>query len=128
MLRTNEIDTPKRVLVVDDEDDIRGIVSEVLADEGYEVATAPHGAAALDLAGAECPGVILLDMRMPVMNGWQFAQAYRRMPGPHAPIVVMTAASDASAWCAEIGANACLPKPFDLDDLLRVVGEHAHPN
>ena len=47
MLQSNEIDTPKRVLVVDDEDDIRGIVSEVLADEGYEVATAPHGAAAL---------------------------------------------------------------------------------
>ena len=116
---------PKRVLVVDDEDEIREIVTEVLVDEGYDVVTAPCGGLALERAKAAPPELILLDMRMPRMDGWQFAAAYRQAPGPHARIVVMTAARDAAAWASQIGADGCLPKPFDLDVLLRVVGEHA---
>ncbi len=118
--------TPKRVLlVVEDEDDIREIVAEALADEGYEVATAPNGAAALRRVGERRPDVILLDMRMPVMDGWTFAWEYRQTPIPHAPIVVMTAAAHAQEWCAQVQADGCLPKPFELDDLLRLVAEHA---
>ena len=113
-----------RVLVVDDEPDIRATVSEMLEIEGYGVLEAAHGRAALDLlAGGSTGGVnlILLDMRMPVLDGWQFAAVYRALAGPRAPIVVMTAAQDARAWCAQIRADGCLAKPFELDELLRQV-------
>jgi CheY-like chemotaxis protein len=117
----------KRVLIVDDDPDIREIVMLTLSDEGYEVVTAPHGAAALDRAAELPPDAILLDMRMPVMDGWAFAAAYRRTPDPHAPVVVMTAAADAAAWAAQVGAAAVLPKPFQLDALCAAVERITRP-
>ena len=111
-----------KILVVDDDASIRSFIELALYTEGYQVVTAPNGALALDdLAGHGEPDLILLDMRMPVMDGWAFARAYRSRPGPHAPIVVLTAAPDASARAAEINANAHLGKPFDLDELIDVV-------
>ena len=115
----------RRVLIVDDDETIREFLSMSLADQGYQVVTAPNGAAALNLIREAPPKVILLDMRMPVMDGWQFAEAYRELPGPHAPIIAVTAARDAPAWCTEIGADGCLPKPFDLDEMLETVGQYA---
>jgi len=109
------------VLVVDDEESIRQVVVAALQDEGYNVLQARHGAAALDQIDRAVVDLILLDMRMPVMNGWEFARIYGQRPGPHAPIVTMTAATDASRWSAEIGATGVLGKPFDIDDLLRAV-------
>ncbi len=111
------------VLVVDDDEGIREFVAIALSDEGYEVATATDGAAALELVEQRPPAVILLDMRMPVMDGWAFTREYRRRPGPHAPIVVVTAARDAGDRAAQIGAEGVLPKPFRLAELLDVVGE-----
>ena len=70
------------------------------------------------------PRLILLDMRMPVMDGWSFAAAYQALPGHHAPICVMTAAPDAAAHAAEIGAAAVLSKPFELDTLLATVAQY----
>src|SRR5918911_3668350 len=112
---------PGPILIVDDDESIRSFVELALDAEGYEVSTAPNGAVALDVAGRQQPDLILLDMRMPVMDGWAFARAYRSQPGPHAPIVVITAARDASARAAEINADAHLGKPFDLDELLGIV-------
>ena len=109
------------VLVVDDDDSIRQVVVAALQDEGYAVLEAPHGAAALDRITRHRVDLILLDMRMPVMNGWEFARAYGQSPGPHAPIITMTAATDAGRWGAEIGADTILGKPFDIDELLRAV-------
>jgi two-component system, chemotaxis family, chemotaxis protein CheY len=109
------------ILVVDDDEGIREFVQTVLSDEGYEVRTAWHGAAALELLDHVSPSVILLDMRMPVMDGWEFARQYRERPGPHAPIVVVTAARDAIARAAQIAADGVLPKPFRLQQLLDVV-------
>ena len=113
------------VLIVDDDESIREFVELALEDEGYGTLTAIHGRAALDCLQDHRPDVILLDMRMPVMDGWGFARAYRRLPGPHAPIIVMTAALDAAAYSAEIGADGYLAKPFALDDLLDAVGRFA---
>lgn len=112
------------VLVVEDDEGIREFVETALSDEGYEVMTAPHGAAALGLLEQRPPAIILLDMRMPVMDGWQFAQAYRAQPGPHAPIIVVTAAREATERAAQIGAEGVLPKPFHLAELLEVVEAH----
>ena len=115
-----------RVLVVDDDPDIRTMLELTLVAEGLEVVTAPHGAAALDLLtqpNALCPDAIVLDMRMPVMDGWQFAARYRELPPPHVPIVVLTAAVDASKSAAQIGAQASVAKPFTIDDLLDALAQ-----
>lgn len=114
-----------RVLVVDDEPDIRATVAAMLEIEGYEVTEATNGADALASVEAACPDLILLDMRMPVLDGWGFAAELRRR-GHETPIVVMTAARDAAQWAAEIAAPAYLAKPFGYDDLIRAV-EGVHP-
>lgn len=115
------------VLIIDDDESIREFVSVALADEGYAVRTATDGAAALEVLRRERPSVILLDMRMPVMDGWQFSREYRRWPGPHVPIVVVTAARDAAVRAADIHADGFLAKPFDLDELLTIVGRFVQP-
>jgi CheY-like chemotaxis protein len=110
-----------RVLVVDDDDEIRGLLELVLEGEGYEVLIAPNGARALEVADRHRPDLILLDMRMPVMDGWAFAKTYREHPAPHAPIVVMTAAPDAGQRAAEVQADGFVGKPFDLPELVSMV-------
>lgn len=109
------------VLVVDDDLDSQQVVADVLEDEGYTVRMAAHGAAALEQVAQQPPAVILLDMRMPIMDGWTFARVYRQQPGPHALIVTMTAAQDAKRWTGEIGAAGVLATPFEMDDLVAVV-------
>jgi len=116
-----------RVLVVDDDKGIREFVRTVLSDEGYDVAEATDGQQALDRVAQRRPDVILLDMRMPVMDGWEFARTYRERPGPHAPIVIVTAALDVAKDAKEIGADGFLAKPFQLDDLLQLVQQHSAP-
>lgn len=110
-----------RVLVVDDDDTIRELIATALSDEGYEIQTAAHGADALDLIARWSPDLILLDMRMPVMDGWEFSEAYRQLPGPLAPIVVLTAGRDAASSASQVAAAGFVSKPFDLNGLLEVV-------
>jgi CheY-like chemotaxis protein len=109
-----------RVLVVDDEPGIRETVTAMLEIEGYDVAEAKDGADALAQVEARQPDVILLDMRMPVLDGWAFA-AELRARDLAIPIVVMTAARDAARWAGEIAATAFVAKPFGFDDLLQAV-------
>jgi CheY-like chemotaxis protein len=113
------------ILVVDDDAGIRDFVDLALSDEGYDVVTATDGAAALEVVARQHPSIILLDMRMPIMDGWEFAREYRQRPGPHAPIVVVTAAREASERADQIAADGVLPKPFRLAELLEVVETHA---
>lgn len=109
------------LLVVEDDQKTREIIELILAQEGYEVQTAGDGEAALALLESYRPDLILLDMQMPVMDGWQFTEAYRRRPGPHVPIVVATGAIDAASRVEQLEAQAYLAKPFDLDQLLSIV-------
>lgn len=113
--------SPRTVLVVDDDPSILHLVDQVLADAGYAVLLASDGAQALGiLSGAPseaAPGLVLLDMRMPVMDGWAFA-AELRSRQLDIPIVVMTAATNARKWAMEVGAAGYIEKPFDLDDLV----------
>lgn len=109
-----------RILVVDDEPDIRATVQAMLEIEGYLVGQAANGADALAVIEREPPDLIILDMRMPVLDGWAFATELRRR-GHEIPVVVMTAARDAARWAAEIAAAAFVAKPFRFDDLLGAV-------
>jgi two-component system chemotaxis response regulator CheY len=110
-----------RVLVIDDDPTIRQVVAFALADEGHEVAEAADGQAALAAIARRHPDVILLDMKMPGMDGWVFVERYRARYGRRAPIVVLTAAPDAARRGAEVEAEAYLAKPFDLDALVELV-------
>lgn len=108
------------VLVVDDDRSILATIAEILELEGYPFITAADGAEALRRIAADRPSLVLLDMRMPVLNGWEVATALRER-GIMVPIVVMTAAQDARQWSEQIGAAGYLAKPFDLDDLLATI-------
>lgn len=113
------------VLVVDDDETIGEMVVWALSDAGYEVRTAPNGAVALDVLETLQPDLILLDMRMPVMDGWQFAKAFReRAPRRPVPLVVMTAAQDAARRASEIAANGYLAKPFTIAELLATAARY----
>jgi DNA-binding response OmpR family regulator len=110
------------ILVVDDDPAIRAFVQLALEDTGYEVIVATDGLDALEAIRHRKPGLILLDMRMPRMNGWEFADAYRREWSTGAPILIMTAGRDLTL--SEVGAAGWLRKPFDLDQLVSIVGRH----
>ena len=108
------------ILVVDDDPSILATVSEILEFEGYLVVTAANGVEALEVIEQHEPSLILLDMRMPVLDGWGFARRLVER-GLQLPIVVMTAAQDARRWAEEIGAAGYVPKPFELPELLDAV-------
>jgi CheY-like chemotaxis protein len=111
------------VLVVDDERDIREAVSEVLKDEGYAVVDARDGAEALDQLRAHHPAVVLLDLMMPGMNGWEFCAARNREPDlSRIPVIVISALGRVSG----VDAAAFLQKPFELDALVSAVRQYAH--
>ena len=113
------------VLVVDDDADMIEVLELVLQDAGYETRSACNGQQALEaIAAGGMPAVIVLDMLMPVMNGWQFAQAFRAQYGDEVPIVVATAAEHVRSRNNGIDAVGVLPKPFEVSDLLRVVARH----
>lgn len=110
-----------RILVVDDDSFNREAIREVLFEEGYSVLTAPNGRSALDIVERTPVDLILLDIYMSVMDGPAFAHEYRRLPGPHAPIIVITARESAAAQAAAIQADGYLGKPFEVDELLKAV-------
>jgi CheY-like chemotaxis protein len=115
---------PSDVLVVDDDPDLVEVILLVLRGAGYAARSAANGKQALEAVKARKPALILLDMLMPVMDGWQFARELRAGWGQEVPVVAVTAAEHAQARSDEIGAAEVLPKPFDLDELLRVVARH----
>ena len=114
-----------RVLVVDDDEGICEAVAMALSSAGYDVMSAPDGAVALELLDASQPDVILLDLLMPKVDGGAFARLYEQRPGPHAPIIVLTAANDVLARAAGIKAAAWLAKPFHLADRVACIEQHA---
>ena len=117
----------KRVLIIDDAEEIRATVTELLLDEGYDVCSAPDGRAALALLNeaTELPGLILLDLMMPIMDGWSFRQAQLRDPLLWGiPVVVLSAAYDLRRQTVNIQAAAYLKKPVDMTKLISVVAYH----
>jgi CheY-like chemotaxis protein len=110
------------VLVVDDDPDILEALSEILEAEGFDIRRARNGKEALERLEPERPHLILLDLMMPVMDGWEFSQRMREIP--HAakiPVIVLSADRNVGSKARDIGAVGHLPKPFELNDLLEMV-------
>lgn len=115
----------RTILVVDDDPDIRELIAQTLSDEGYNVVSCSDGRTALSLAGSNPPSLILLDLMMPTMSGWQIIKNLKATArGADIPIVLVSASRDLSYTTEELGASACLPKPFALDDLINIVMKH----
>jgi DNA-binding response OmpR family regulator len=109
--------------VVEDDTSILDMVMQILRSEGYPVVGAKNGVEGLAECDRRAPSLILLDMRMPRMDGWEFASALRAR-GIASPVVVMTAADNAARWADEVGADGYVTKPFEFLELLASVEKH----
>jgi DNA-binding response OmpR family regulator len=117
--------TTKPVLIVEDDDDAREALAAFLEGEGYQVLEAHDGREALDRLRLSPVCLVLLDLMMPVMNGWAFRAEQLRDPAlASVPVVVVTADTTAVSRVGALGVAACMTKPLDLDRLLDVVGRH----
>lgn len=116
----------RRILVVDDDASIRTFVQQALGDAGYELTLAANGEEALHRVAAALPHLILLDVRMPGVDGWQVLDALRSAAGDQTPVVVMTAEYSGQERALASGAQGYLAKPFELDDLLDCVDLHSN--
>ncbi|HET9594287.1 MAG TPA: response regulator transcription factor [Anaeromyxobacteraceae bacterium] len=109
-----------RILVVEDDADIRQVMAEALESQGYEVALAPDGAVALRLAREDRPDLILLDLMMPRMDGWSFRRAQLADEAlADIPVVVVSAVGPDRL--ATVDADEVMVKPFGLDALFDTV-------
>ena len=119
----------RQILVVEDDDAIRGLVSDVLREDGYLVHEARNGIEALEQLRGGQPDLIVLDLLMPVMDGWAFVEECRmKHYCEGVPIVVTSASHDlprTAERLREYGVRTCLAKPFDLDGLLALVERYA---
>jgi CheY-like chemotaxis protein len=116
----------RAVLLVEDDADIREAIGDVLEEEGYTVAMADTGLSALDrLRRADpLPDVILLDLMMPVMDGWRFRQEQKQHPAwDSIPVIVLSAAGNTQERAESIGASGHLRKPLDIDELLEMLAK-----
>jgi CheY-like chemotaxis protein len=118
---------PRDVLVVDDDHDMVEVMSAVLDGDGYPCRGANNGQHALDLIAERLPALVLLDMQMPVMNGWECARRLRADHGRTVPIVVVTSARHVVEWGDQVDADGVLGKPFSIDQLIRVVARYVQP-
>ncbi|MFN8636532.1 MAG: response regulator [Chloroflexota bacterium] len=116
--------TGASILVVDDDADIREVVSEVLLLEGYRVRMAGDGHAALELLAEWRTDLILLDLNMPRMDGWTFCARQRQQPEiADIPVALMSASRSLQARALPCAPAAVLEKPFGLEDLLQQVAQ-----
>ena len=116
------VETGRRVLLVDDELTIRDALSDLLELEGFEVERAADGAEALEKLRLQCPDLIVLDLMMPRMNGWDLLDLRRNeLLCADAPVIVMSAHRQMKASVQPFNVAAALEKPFDVDDLLRAI-------
>lgn len=110
------------ILVVDDDPAIVDIITQVLAAEGYVIRGCRNGLEALEALRELRPDLILLDLWMPKMDGWEFRRRQLALDGArHVPVVLLSAGGRLEEHRRSLAAAAAIPKPFDLTDLITVV-------
>jgi two-component system, chemotaxis family, chemotaxis protein CheY len=115
------------VLIVDDDASLVNLMRHFLLDAGYDVESAPNGAVGLESVQRSRPGLVILDMMMPVMDGAHFLRVARASPDlSDIPVLVCSADEDACHLAERLGADACLEKPVDMTLLLATVAETYH--
>lgn len=115
---------PPRVLVIDDEQDVRELLRRVLEKEGYRVLTATDGEEGLSLAMRDRPDLIITDLVMPQMDGYTFLTRLReRRETAEVPVIVVSVKTDlpSTVFTVVKGAAAHVGKPFDVEELTRAV-------
>jgi CheY-like chemotaxis protein len=112
------------ILIVEDDADLREMMAQLLTLEGFRAETVANGRDALEyLRRGDPPDLILLDLMMPVMDGWEFRRQQREDPAlANVPVVVLSALDQARV--ADLGGTAFLKKPLDFDRLLELVRQH----
>lgn len=116
----------RTVLIVDDDPGVLEVLELALNAEGYQVILAHDGSEALERAVATRPHLMLVDLMMPVMDGWQFVRECRkRGECDKTPVILLSAARNLDQAARELGVQAAVPKPFNLDELLDLVASHA---
>jgi two-component system, chemotaxis family, chemotaxis protein CheY len=120
-----------QVLVVEDNEQIRELVAAVLERAGYQVQVAENGAEALDRVREACPQLIVLDLMMPVLNGWEFLEVTTREGLCASTSIVVMSAFLATATVRQVKmpptVREMLPKPFEVSDLLAIAERYARP-
>jgi two-component system, OmpR family, alkaline phosphatase synthesis response regulator PhoP len=128
MIIANTLNKSLKILVADDEKDIRKLISFVLQKHGYQVVEAVNGTQALQLAKDEKPDIVLLDLMMPQVNGFEVCRQLRSNPTTSkTPILMLSAKSQSSDIMDALllGAAYYLVKPFTPRDLVEKVSELA---
>ena len=115
----------RSILVVDDDDDVRTVVREILQEEGYRVLEAASTRNGLRIVRREDVSLVLLDHLMPLDRRAATVTAWHRA-GRRPRVVIFSAISDPEGVASAVGADGWLRKPFEIDDLLDVVRRHAH--
>jgi DNA-binding response OmpR family regulator len=114
----------ERVLVVDDSEEVRAFLRAALEDEGYAVDVAGDGGEAMTVAARFRPAVILLDLMMPNVSGWEFLTRYRETAGPRAPVIVVSALPRRVLNEEKLAVEEIMPKPISIDRLLAAIESH----
>jgi two-component system, chemotaxis family, chemotaxis protein CheY len=121
-----QVGLPRTILVVDDDPGVLEVLELALEAEGYSVVVARNGREALDQAALSRPHLMLVDLMMPIMDGWQFVREVRKVDQLDAtPVIVLSAARNIDEMVRDLGVEAVVSKPFNLEDLLELVASHA---
>ena len=121
-MESDSISETPLVLVVDDDPDAREAMAELLQIQGFAVLAAGNGHEALELMKVENPRVVLLDLMMPVLSGWEFLRRRKAQPElARIPVIVTSAVIDRAVGAQADGADAVLRKPIDIEKLMKLV-------
>ena len=121
------IASSRPVLVVEDDADTREMVQDYLSAYGFKTVGAPNGLEGLTVLKAEHPCLILLDLSMPVMDGWHFREEQLGLGEPdlaQVPVLILSAIADIDEHARALGAVDVITKPIDFDRMLKMVRAH----
>jgi two-component system chemotaxis response regulator CheY len=130
MIRAEELmaSTAEKILVVDDDTDIRETLAQILEFEGFDVTCASNGQEAMDRLESLKPNLILLDLMMPIMNGYEFRRAQKAKPEiAEIPVIILSADGNVQQKAAAADVQAFLKKPIELEVLLSAIRQHCTP-